>query len=812
MGVSACESLDPTFLSQERRELDPEPSRKLVAAMRRTREMQDNTDVGRTLAVLRFHHSLQSWHCNGVRANGQQCTGSISLRKLNAPDRNKNHILLCSKRTDALMVGSFHSQTRILDHVSEDLFLKRGYMLTGRFWTNGIKGEGHLPFQSSQGWLAVCCQDPAGDLRRKDAHLLPVGNTAPRAGAYGGGCPLLAVRAYLSPSTKQQMHSGNCGAISGMCSQDRPGGTVAKVENAQSTKELLGGKTPSIFHPGLINCDTKTRLIQQVKAELNESASSTTNTTMRQRNYLSCLMLFFALSLVSEVAAYITDQEALSDDKRYLHSSMSRDGKRIIFAVTVMRVWMEVHDRKAYKSVWDEVQRLVLKLTGKPLKFVGLHRGGRVLGLNPDMEAAPLLGLTDSFAPTVDLEDGFHYAELKIFSGIPNLLHLTDADRKRIFDLKYLKIREEIDAFKIWIRTLADPQGVLKRWWEHKLMHRWLLRGIIQCLSNIPLERWNTMDTTTNLGEAQHAWNNAQTGISMGVIQSFKQYEELDIRRAEEIRLRKSTAIPRNTRNEVSPRYAARTARQSRNSDKARRTHAADSNVAALQAELSETREELRTAHSDAKAEPSPETTLRVRELEATVVDVEARLKLAKGEAKSSSSGRVRASKAAVATTTLDGATDPAEPQPAQPASDEFGPATGATAGLPPSVFLPSVPAPATGVSDVAGPRRVSARKRAQVDSSAEDQPSSNKHQKKLGDPLAGWVMQDPDTGEKLSGHEWVECYPEELEGCRIVEAVNTRAVGQTKLRVAQNDRTIVWSFKNGHYRRYMVVKTKKRR
>ena len=44
------------------------------------------------------------------------------------------------------------------------------------------------------------------------------------------------------------------------------------------------------------------------------------------------------------------------------------------------------------------------------------------------------------------------------------------------------------------------------------------------------------------------------------------------------------------------------------------------------------------------------------------------------------------------------------------------------------------------------------------------------------------------------------------------MEAVNTRAVGQTKLRVAQNDRTIVWSFKSGHYRRYMVVKTKKRR
>jgi len=34
------------------------------------------------------------------------------------------------------------------------------------------------------------------------------------------------------------------------------------------------------------------------------------------------------------------------------------------------------------------------------------------------------------------------------------------------------------------------------------------------------------------------------------------------------------------------------------------------------------------------------------------------------------------------------------------------------------------------------------------------------------------------------------------------MEAVNTRAVGQTKLRVAKNDRTIVWSFKRGHYRK----------
>ncbi|KAJ7869414.1 hypothetical protein B0H13DRAFT_1896656 [Mycena leptocephala] len=53
--------------------------------------------------------------------------------------------------------------------------------------------------------------------------------------------------------------------------------------------------------------------------------------------------------------------------------------------------------------------------------------------------------------------------------------------------------------------------------------------------------------------------------------------------------------------------------------------------------------------------------------------------------------------------------------------------------------------------SDVAGAQRVSARKRAQADSAGAAPVSSNKRQKKLEDSLAGWVMQDPDTGEKLN-------------------------------------------------------------
>ncbi|KAF8156169.1 hypothetical protein K438DRAFT_1942883 [Mycena galopus ATCC 62051] len=56
-----------------------------------------------------------------------------------------------------------------------------------------------------------------------------------------------------------------------------------------------------------------------------------------------------------------------------------------------------------------------------------------------------------------------------------------------------------------------------------------------------------------------------------------------------------------------------------------------------------------------------------------------------------------------------------------------------------------------------------SGRKRVQADLSSTAPASSNKRQKKYEDLLGGWVMQDPDTGEKLTGHEWVKCYPEEF-------------------------------------------------
>ncbi|KAJ6554724.1 hypothetical protein B0H19DRAFT_152127 [Mycena capillaripes] len=107
----------------------------------------------------------------------------------------------------------------------------------------------------------------------------------------------------------------------------------------------------------------------------------------------------------------------------------------------------------------------------------------------------------------------------------------------------------------------------------------------------------------------------------------------------------------------------------------------------------------------------------------------------------------------------------------------------GASAAMPPQSFelapdvTPALPTPLSSELRPASPtvttdvatnlpdmRRMSTRKRMQADSSALVPTSTNKRRKKLEDPLVGWVMQYPDTGEELSGHEWVKHYPDEFE------------------------------------------------
>jgi hypothetical protein len=152
-------------------------------------------------------------------------------------------------------------------------------------------------------------------------------------------------------------------------------------------------------------------------------------------------------------------------------------------------------------------------------------------------------------------------------------------------------------------------------WWEHKEMHKWLLPGVIQCLSDMDPDVWHIMEATTNFGEAQHAANNKETGIGMGLVESFIQYnsslificrsltacryEALDTRRAAEIEIMLQSGNLHNPRNEVSHRYASRNARRVTASEKAKNARAEDDEVQAAEQAVADAQAHLKQIRAE---------------------------------------------------------------------------------------------------------------------------------------------------------------------------------------------------------------------
>ncbi|KAJ6605633.1 hypothetical protein B0H10DRAFT_1957217 [Mycena sp. CBHHK59/15] len=208
--------------------------------------------------------------------------------------RNKEHILLCSKRNEALIFNSLYLQVLILDHVSEEIFVK---VMNGESIIEEDDTEGKCPrvvsARTGQKGKHCCPFNHHKNGRPYVAQIEPVTCAAKMMifCPWESLHPTLARMALVVPNPK----SGHthppppAGKITQAVTarywqcvrKIGLGATVSKVENAQSTKDLLDGKTPGLFHPGLLSRDAKTRLIQQVKDELNSLSSTGANTRQR---------------------------------------------------------------------------------------------------------------------------------------------------------------------------------------------------------------------------------------------------------------------------------------------------------------------------------------------------------------------------------------------------------------------------------------------------------------------------------------------------------------------------------------------------
>lgn len=81
----------------------------------------------------------------------------------------------------------------------------------------------------------------------------------------------------------------------------------------------------------------------------------------------------------------------------------------LLAVVTIGRAYINRADHAHYKLLFNEFQVAVERLTGKPLCFKRLTRGGNLLTMNVNLEAAQVLGAGDSFLATNELEfSGIH--------------------------------------------------------------------------------------------------------------------------------------------------------------------------------------------------------------------------------------------------------------------------------------------------------------------------------------------------------------------------------------------------------------------
>jgi hypothetical protein len=64
--------------------------------------------------------------------------------------------------------------------------------------------------------------------------------------------------------------------------------------------------------------------------------------------------------------------------------------------------------------LYNEVQKTILSITSKPLRFKRLSHGGNILAMGVDLEAAQVLGAGDLYLPTNEPEySNIHTTELE---------------------------------------------------------------------------------------------------------------------------------------------------------------------------------------------------------------------------------------------------------------------------------------------------------------------------------------------------------------------------------------------------------------
>ncbi|KAJ7653606.1 hypothetical protein DFH06DRAFT_1417176 [Mycena polygramma] len=611
-GAPACSQLDPALRSVQRFELDPAPRNTVIAAQQETRRREGNTQEER-VAIFLTH--IRGTKCLAIDSLGNKCRGGPVLKaKREGSSHGQQYFVGCSGWTPKFRQN--HRFHNIPDNVDENLL------------ANALAGRPLSDDRTKDTPPCTGIVHPHTGLRKKTcphAHIVNGMQVRGTIQAY----PCDAQRTIFVPADSSILkvlivhnatgHNHPMPALTKVSFGHKDtyrqcikangvlGATVAKVDNAPSTIQLLQGKTLAAHAPPLHNKHVKQDLLHAAKlekypnglgveairpifhAELTKPLPERyIHSYVETKKGEKIIVTFvpYLLKLLDDpgVTSFDGDATYKGIEGKLNEWELSIFAKVVQRAASILRAYIDGASTDFFEALFDELQRVKLMVTAKPIPLKKFVRGGNLLVANLDMDGAQAISLCRSVMKYNDVE----------YSGIANdtppeeiasefiklcwrhgkepihdFKSLVSAEQyARIQDVFYIDSKESLQDFSTFIYGLGHKK--ISDWWRHKEMHAWIIPSIVKSQSRIPADVWDSTPSTTNTNEAQHHWTNSQTGIRLTPVEALESRRQVDENVAQEIKMSLETGILPNHNNELSHRMARNGQRQSAAARRAR--------------------------------------------------------------------------------------------------------------------------------------------------------------------------------------------------------------------------------------------------
>ncbi|KAJ6591397.1 hypothetical protein B0H10DRAFT_1960790 [Mycena sp. CBHHK59/15] len=575
-GAYACDQLDPALRDILRFELDSGPRNAIIAAQQETRRREDNTAEERVVLHTRCKVSCR-------RYKGNKCRGGPILKpKPHGSERNHQYFVGCSGWTPKFQQG--HRTHPIPDNVDEDLLANA---LAGRPLTDD-------PAKDTPPCSGII--HPHTGLKKKYCSHAHIANGMQVRGEIKN-YPCKAVRyVYVpkDPSIRKVLivhnntgHTHPIPTLSNVSFELNDtyrqcikahgvlGATVSKIDNglvvsphrfvvaefdvAQSTKMLLDGKTPSAYAPPLHNKRVKRDLLRAAKLEeyphgldveaIIPIAQAELLKPLPERYIHSYIKTkqgkIIIVTFVPYLLKLLDDSGVTSFDGDTTYKGIVgkvNEWELTIFAkvvqraASILRAYIDGASADFFEELFDELQRVKLMVTGRPIPLKKFVRGGNLIVANVDMDGAQVLGFCRAVMKYNDPEYSGFSNDTPPEEIAPEIIKLcwrhgkepihdfkslvTPQQLARIKNVFYIQSKEELAEFSTWLYGLGIKK--ITDWWKHKEINDWIIPCLIKSQSNISVDDWDATPSTTNTNEAQHHWTNSHTGTKLPPVEALE--------------------------------------------------------------------------------------------------------------------------------------------------------------------------------------------------------------------------------------------------------------------------------------------------